>query len=114
MSTIRFCVAALAASLAMASFSTEAADLSGEAQLVNGVKQGPHAKIGPLLGNLYDEYSRSNNKSAFKTSNPALKVRGGFVGVDLYATDAVALRRALAAMGATKLGGRGPLVSAQV
>lgn len=91
-----------------------AAPVSSEEQLLSAAKQGPYAKIGPLLGNLYEEYSRSTSKKDFKTSNPTLRVQGGRLGLDLYATDAVALRQALASLGATRIGGRGALVSAQV
>ena len=34
-------------------------------------------KIGPWLTNLYQEYQQSNNKAAFTTNNPVLKVSGG-------------------------------------
>src|SRR5262245_10514990 len=91
-----------------------AAGVSNEEQLVSSVKQGRYAKIGPLLGNLFEEYSRSANKNGFTTSNPTLKVRGGRVGVDLYASDTVTLRRTLESLGATRIAGRGALVSAQV
>ena len=114
MKAIAICAAALGLASMAAPLIAAAADVSNEEQLVSSVKQGPYAKIGPLLGNLYQEYSRSSNKNGFKTSDPTLRVRGGRVGVDLYASDAVTLRRALASLGATNIGGRGALVSAQV
>src|SRR6185295_3247653 len=97
MKTIRFCAVAVGVMLSTGFVTAAtAATVSSEEQLLSAAKQGPYAKIGPLLGNLHEEYSRSSNKKEFKTSNPTLKVHGGRVGVDLYATDAVALRQALA------------------
>src|SRR5206468_2293122 len=43
-----------------------------------------------------------------------LKVHGGKVGVDMYASDPAALTSGLAALGAEKISARGPLISAQV
>jgi Subtilase family len=86
--------------------------------VLNEVKNGPHAKIGAWLGNLYEEYRVAAGKGvtakAFKTANPALRVSKGMVGIDAYATDAAALTKSLHALGATKIKARGPLVSAQV
>jgi subtilase family protein len=105
---------ALGLALTTAPLMSTAAGVSNEEQLVSSVKRGPYAKIGPLLGNLYEEYSRSSNKKDFKTSNPTLKVSGGRVGVDLYASDAVTLRRALESLGATDIHSHGALLSARV
>jgi len=71
-------------------------------------------KLGPILGNVYQEYQRAPNKRAFKTRNPFIKVAAGTVGVDLYATDEVLLRRDLVALGATNIKSRGTLFSASV
>jgi hypothetical protein len=91
-----------------------AAPGSPEEDLVQAVKSGPFQKIGPWLANLYKEYQQSPNKKAFTTRNPVLKVRGGKVGVDLYANDPAGLQSSLAALGATNIKAKGPLVSAQV
>jgi hypothetical protein len=85
-----------------------------EQQLTDAVKNGPLQKIGPWLANLYQEYQQSNNKKAFTTQNPVLKVSGGKIGVDLYANDPASLQRSLAALGATVISAKGPLISAQV
>ena len=86
--------------------------------VLNAVKNGPNAKIGPWLGNLYEEYRAAVGKGiaakAFKTTNPMVRVSKGSVGIDAYATDAAALTKSLRALGATKIKARGPLVSAQV
>jgi hypothetical protein len=86
--------------------------------ILNAVKNGPNAKIGPWLGNLYEEYRESAGKGtkakAFKSSNPMLRVSNGRVGIDAYATDAAAFSESLRALGATKIRTIGPLVSAQV
>ena len=86
--------------------------------ILNAVKNGQYAKIGPWLGNLSDEYHEAVGKGvtakAFKTKNPMLRVSNGYVGIDAYAADAGALVRSLNALGATKVSARGPLVSAQV
>jgi hypothetical protein len=86
--------------------------------VVNAVKNGPYAKIGPWLGNLYEEYREANGKGAseksFKTRNPMMRVSNGAVGIDAYATDSAALVDSLRTLGATKIKARGPLVSAQV
>lgn len=87
---------------------------SPEQALVDPVKNGPLQKLGPWLANLYDEFQGATNKKAFETRNPALKVSANRVGVDLYASDAPALKRALAALGAVNVKAQGPLVSAQV
>jgi len=87
-------------------------------ELLNIVKNGPNAKIGPWLANLYAEYRETQGRSAadktFKTSIPMLRVSNGQVGIDAYATDAAAFVRSLQALGATGIKARGPLVSAQV
>src|SRR5690349_16814965 len=113
MKAMAVCVA-LGLALGAAPLISTAAGVSNEEQLVSSVKQGRYAKIGPLLGNLYEEYSRSSNKNTFRTHNPLVQVRAGRVGVDLYASDAVTLRRALQSLGASNIGGHGALLSAQV
>src|SRR5256714_8255778 len=77
-----------------------AAPSTPEEKLVDSVKNGPLQKIGPWLGNLYQEYQQSSNKKAFTTSNPVIKLHGSKVGVDVYATDPASLRSSLAAFGA--------------
>jgi Subtilase family len=103
----------LAVSLLMG-HAVAAAPATPEEKLVDSVKNGPLQKLGPWLGNLYDEFQQSSNKSAFKTSNPVLKVHGGKVGVDMYASDPASLTSSLASLGAEKINARGSLVSAQV
>ena len=87
-------------------------------EVLNAVKNAPHAKIGPWLSNIYAEYRVAAGKGvtakAFKTKNKALRSSKGMVGIDAYANDAAALTRSLKALGATKVKARGPLVSAQV
>jgi hypothetical protein len=109
-SSVAFLLVALFAAVAPASATAS----TPEQDLLDAVKNGPFQKIGPWLANLYDEYQRSSNKRAFVTKNPAVKVSDGRVGVDLYANDPAALKSSLAAMGATKIQAKGPLVSAQV
>ena len=87
---------------------------TAEEQLVDAVKNGPYQKLGPWLANLYQEYQGTRDKSAFATRNPVLRVHGGRVGVDLYASDAAGLQRSLVALGATNISSTGPLFSAQV
>jgi hypothetical protein len=86
--------------------------------ILNTVKNGPYAKIGPWLGNLYEEYKEAAGKGvgakAFKTRNPLLRVSNGSIGIDAYAADAAAFTNSLKALGATKVRALGPLVSAQV
>ncbi len=86
--------------------------------VLNAVKNGPHAKIGPWLANLYAEYREAAAKgvkaNAFKTRNPLLRVTKGTVSIDAYATDATALTASLRALGAMQIKSRGPLVSARV
>lgn len=86
--------------------------------VLNAVKSGPYARIGPWLGNLYEEYREASGRGVavrdFKSKNPALRVANGTVGIDLYATDAAALTKSLRDLGATKITARGPLVSARV
>jgi hypothetical protein len=85
-----------------------------EDDLVAPVKNGPLQKLGPWLGNLYDEYQKSTNKKAFATRNPVLKVAGGKVGVQLVASDVAGLQTSLAGLGATDVKATGPVVTAQV
>ncbi len=86
--------------------------------VLNAVKNGPHAKIGPWLSNLYAEYQQAAGKGvtakAFKSKNKALRSAKGMVSIDAYANDAAQLNRSLKALGATKVKARGPLVSARV
>jgi subtilisin family serine protease len=86
--------------------------------VLNAVKNGPYAKIGPWLSHLYEEYREANGRGVtarqFKSTIPALHVSNGRVGVDAYATHGRALVEALRSLGATKIKARGPLVSAQV
>ncbi len=114
MRTMCFWGLAFGAALSLSALTAQAAALSNEEQLVSAAKTGPYAKIGPLLGNLADEYNRSANKKDFKTANPTVKLHGGRVGVDLVARDPVALRQALSSLGATRIQSRGALLSAQV
>jgi subtilisin family serine protease len=107
-----FALAAL--SLIGASHVALAQSKSPEETLLASVKDGPMEKLGPWLGNLYEEFRQATNKEGFQTRNPALRVRGGRVAVNLYAKDAAALQAALATLGATSVTVQGPLVSAQV
>jgi hypothetical protein len=91
-----------------------AAQGSPEESLLSSVKTGPLEKLGPWLANLYDEFRLARDPDAFQSRNPIVKVRGGRVAVNLYATDPAALQQALAALGATGVTAQGPLVSAQV
>jgi len=85
-----------------------------EENLIAAASSGPAGKLGPWLANAYDEYQNSSNKSSFRSRNALIKVRGGMVGVDLYASDAAGLQRDLAQLGARNVKAKGPLVSAQV
>ena len=86
-----------------------------EQTLTNSVKNGPLAKLGPFLQNLYDEYNQSTKKgTAFQTADPVLRVKNGKVGIDMYANDPAALQSELKALGATNIVSKGPLVGAQV
>lgn len=85
-----------------------------EQDLLAAASSGPAQKLGPWLANVYEEYQKSSNKRAFQTGNSMLKLSGGKVGVDLYASDAASLQRSLAALGATNVTSRGSLVAAQV
>jgi hypothetical protein len=87
---------------------------SPEEALLAAAKNGPMQKLGPWLANLAEEFRQAPNKATFETRNPVLKVRGGRVAVDLYASDAAALQAALATLGATNVRAQGPLVSALV
>lgn len=95
------------------------ANASPEQQLLAQVKQHPLMKLGPWLINLYDEYlqfarSGGQTRSAFRSRNPALTVRNGEVVIEGVANDPAALRRTLAAIGATNVHGGGNLFSARV
>ena len=85
-----------------------------EEDMIAAASSGPGAKLGPWLTNVHEEFQRSSNKRAFHSRNPALRVEGGMIGVDLYANDAASLRRSLEQLGARNLKSHGPLVSAQV
>jgi hypothetical protein len=104
-------VAALAAGVLGAG---SAGAATAEENLIAAGSSGAAGKLGPWLADIYEEYRRSPNKRAFRSGNAALKVHGGKVGVDLYASDAVGLQRSLVALGATNVRARGPLVAAQV
>ena len=91
-----------------------AAQGSPEETMLATVKTGPLAKLGPWLANLHDEYRQSRAGDAFVSRNPVLKVRGGYVAVNLYAADPSALPAALTALGATDVATLGALVSARV
>jgi hypothetical protein len=95
------------------SFGTAAA-ATPEENLIAAASSGTAAKLGPWLANLHEEYRNSSAKRTFRSRNSAIKVRGGMVGVDLYANDAAGLQRSLAQLGATNVKAHGPLVSAQV
>src|SRR4029079_12150157 len=78
---------------------------SPEQTLLAQVKGHPLAKLGPWLVNLYEEYQQfasagGRSRAAFKSRNPAIKVRDGFVAIEGAANDAVALTRTLTAIGA--------------
>ena len=104
----------LAVFLVMTMAQIATAAISPEQELLNAAKTGPMKKLGPWLANLYDEFQQSSNKKTFQTTNPAMKVRGGKVGIDLFANDAAALQKSLASLGATNIKTKGPLVSAQI
>jgi hypothetical protein len=91
---------------------------SAEEDLLAKVKQHPLAKLGPWLINLNEEYQvfarGGQARSAFKSRNPALKVRNGEVAIEGVVNDPVAFRRTLAAIGATNIHGGGILFSAHV
>jgi hypothetical protein len=93
---------------------TATAQGSPEETMLASVKNGPLAKLGPWLANLYDEFRQSPRQDAFETRNPIVKVRDGRVAVNLYAADAAALPAALLALGASDVTAQGPLVSARV
>ena len=97
-----------------ATCSAMAAASTPEEKLVDSVKNGPLQKIGPWLGNLYEEFQQSATKGVFTTTNPVLKVHAGKVGVDMYANDPASLRESLISFGAQNVSVKGPLVSAQV
>lgn len=47
-------------------------------EILTATKQGPYARIGPFLGNLYDEYrdatGKGVNAKSFKSSDPYMHV----------------------------------------
>ena len=94
--------------------------VSPERELLTAVKQHPLARLGPWLINLYEEYqqftrsSPGQPRSAFKSRNPALKLRSGEVAIEGVVNDAAAFRRTLSAVGATNIHGGGILFSARV
>ncbi len=106
---------ALAATLftGISTFGTAAA-ATPEEDMIAAASSGAAAKLGPWLANVQQEYQASSNKQTFRSRNPALRVQGGLVGVDLYANDAASLQRSLGQLGARNIKARGPLVSAQV
>lgn len=115
LSQLRVGVALTLLSLSLAAMHVDvAAAATPEEELLDAVKNGANEKLGPWLANLYEEYARSNDKRTFQTRNVVLKVHGGKVGVDAYASDPVSLRASLVALGATGISSTGPLVSAQV
>ena len=81
-------------------------------------KQSPNAKLGSWLDNLYREYQEAKGKGVadkdFRSTNKALRVSRGTIGIDAVAIDGAALARSLKAMGATNVRNQGPLVSARV
>jgi hypothetical protein len=116
-----FRIAALSAALSLfvvATATLAAPTPEAPDAVLNAVKNGPHAKIGPWLSNLYAEYQQAAGKGvaakAFKSKNKALRSAKGMVSIDAYANDAAQLTRSLKALGAAKVKTRGPLVSAQV
>lgn len=106
-------LAAAAGPAAMAAPKPEAPDA-----VLSEAKNGPHAKIGNWLANLYEEYRESAAQGVkvkdFKTRNRQLRVSQGTIGIDAYANDAASLVSSLRSMGATRIRSRGPLVSARV
>ena len=86
--------------------------------VLNAVKKGPYAKVGPWLGNLYEEYREAAGKGVsaktLKSKNAALHVSRGMVRIDAYANNARDLVSSLRALGALQVKARGPLVSARV
>src|SRR5262245_38215209 len=93
-------------------------NLPPERELLAKVKEHPLAKLGPWLINLndeYEEFARSGGQRfAFKSRNPALKVRNGEVAIEGVVNDPVALQQTLAAIGATNIHGGGILFSARI
>ncbi|HEY8152073.1 MAG TPA: S8 family serine peptidase [Vicinamibacteria bacterium] len=106
---------ALTLILALGAVRASTASAAGpEDDLVAAAKNGPLQKLGPWLGNLYDEYQKSTNKKGFTTRNPVMKVSAGKVGVQLVASDVARLQGSLARLGATDITATGPIVSARV
>jgi hypothetical protein len=118
--SIRAVARSLAAGLLLAGLSTaQAAPIPDTPDaILTAAKQGPYGKIGPFLGNLYDEYrdatGKGVNAKSFKSSDPYMHVADGTVAIDLYASNAAALTNSLRSLGATRVDSRGPLISARV
>jgi hypothetical protein len=85
-----------------------------EEDLIAAGSSGVAGKLGPWLANVHEEYQASSNKRTFRSRNSAIRVQGGFIGVDLYANDAAGLQRSLTALGARDVKSHGPMVSAKV
>jgi len=75
-------------------------------------------KIGPVLAKIYHGSQLTQNQrsvaAGVKSGSALMRQADSTVGIDLYATDEVTLRRDLAALGATNVKNRGPLFSARV
>ena len=88
------------------------------AAILSAVKNGRHAKIGPWLSNLHEEYQQASRQGvgqkSFRGQNKALRVSNGMIFIDAYAHDSNAFTAALRQLGATNVLARGPLVSARV
>ena len=110
---MRFATALAFSLLALVLSNTSAVAATPEEDFL-ATKNGPLQKLGPWLANLYDEYRLAPNKQAFRSRNPAVRVTGDKVGVDLYARDATSLQRSLVSLGATNINAKGPLISALV
>ena len=110
-------IAALVA-IAAATSAVAAPRPDDPASMLADIKQAPNAKLGPVLDNLAREYRQAKASGVaagkFRSTNPELHVRGGRIAIQAMARDAAALRRALAAAGATHIVARGSLVSARV
>jgi hypothetical protein len=80
--------------------------------------QTPHARIGPWLGSLYDEYRAGKAagvaQRALRGSKGQFKGASDRVTVQAMANDAAALMGTLRAVGATQIRAVGPLISARV
>src|SRR3954452_2222724 len=73
-------------------------------------------KIGPVLAKIYkgSQLAQTQRSVGVRSGSALMRQADSAVGVDLYATDEVTLRRDLAALGATNVKNRGPLFSARV